>query len=120
MTKFNVLNWDFNTDSLVYYDVLPYFRNEYKKRKTEIKKKSIQKALAENPDMNKYYGVPKSQKEMKEFVENESRYQFWGRCQYEMVCHGWPRWNNEHKLDVHEQIMMNIDIIVNILMSELK
>ncbi len=94
MEKFNVLNWDFNSDSLVQYDVLPYLREKCKKAD--------------------------SYEELKESIEKASMYQFWGRCQYEMIVHGWPVMKKEHKLDVHEQIMMNIEIITKILWEELK
>jgi hypothetical protein len=74
----------------------------------------------ERKEYLKYSFVPHTLNEFKIFVESESRYQFWGRCEYEMICHGWPVRKNEHKLDIHEQIMMNIDIIVEILYNELK
>lgn len=96
MNKFNVLLWDFNTDSLVTYDVLPYFRQCY----DESEKK------------------PTTLEEFKKFIERKSQYQFWARCEYEMICHGWPVQKKEHKLDVHEQVMMNIDIIAKLLYEE--
>lgn len=108
MKKFNVLNWDFNTDSLEYYDILPYLRDRYKIFVENSKKYKD----------SKYWKVPKTINEFKEFIENQSRYQFWARCEYEMICHGWPVQKNSYKLDVHEQIMMNIDIIVEILWNE--
>lgn len=98
MKKFNVLRWDFNTDSLIHYDVLPYFRMCIK----EIKVK------------------PKLLEDFKKLIEKESRYNFWSRCEYEMICHGWPVRNNDYKLDIHEQVMMNIDIIAEILFEEYK
>ncbi len=109
--KFNVLMWDFNSDKLVHYDVLPYLRNRYKDRVENFKKYS--------KEDNKYIFVPKTLDEFKKFVENESMYMFWSRCEYEMICHGWPAQKNDYKLDVYEQIMMNIDVIVNILFDEL-
>ena len=94
MNKFNVLLWDFNTDSLTYYDILPYFRNFYViNGKMPLKK-------------------------IKEIIEEKSKYRFWARCEYEMICHGWPVQKKEHKLDVHEQVMMNIDIIAKLLYEE--
>ena len=103
--KFNVLLWDFNSDSLEHYDVLPYFRKEYK----EYEKK-----------VNDYYKPIKNKEDLKRFIKNESMYRFWSRCEYEMICHGWPVRKNDYKLDVHEQIMMNIDIIVDLLNEEFK
>ena len=99
MNEFNVLMWDFNADSLVHYDVMPYFRNCYKEKK---KKKQ----------------EPKTPEEFRVFVENESRYRFWSRCEYEMIIHGWPVRENDYKIDIHEQVMMNIDHIVNLLVTE--
>ena len=119
-TKFNVLTWDFNRDKLEHYDVLPYFRGVYNDRKKKMKGKRIQKILAENPDMKKYYAVPETLEEMKEFVINEGRYMFWARCEWEMICHGWPVQKNDYKIDVYEQIEMNIDVIVEILWNEFK
>lgn len=110
MEKFNVLIWDFNRDELVHYDVLPYLRDRY-----EDRKKRFEMAGKDN----ELWKVPKTLDEFKEFIIGESRYQFWARCQYEMICHGWPVRKNDHKLDVHEQIMMNLDVIAKIMCDEL-
>lgn len=96
MKTFNVLQWDFNQDSLQHKDVLPYFRDALDQSKN----------------------APATKSELKEFIERKSLQQFWSRCEYEMICHGWPPQKNEHKLDIHEQIMMNIDIITEILWNE--
>lgn len=110
METFNVLLWDFNRDELVHYDVLPYLRDRYEDRKKRYEEAVKDKEL---------WKVPKTLDEFKEFIIGESRYQFWARCQYEMICHGWPVRKNDHKLDVHEQIMMNLDVIARILHDEL-
>ena len=118
--KFNVLTWDFNRDMLEHYDILPYFRNCYAERKKKAKGKRIQKIMEENPGMKKYYGVPVTRDELKEFVMSESRYNYWARCEYEMIIHGWPVRKNDYKIDVHEQVMMNLDVIVDMLAKEFK
>ena len=115
MKQFNVMIWDFNSDKLVHYDVIPYFQQRYKERVKRYKKYSKKGHLAVD---NEYTFVPKTLDEFKMFVENESRYQFWSRCEYEMICHGWPVQKNDYKLDVHEQIMMNIDVVAEILYKE--
>lgn len=117
---FNVLTWDFNSDKLEYYDVLPHFRDCYKERKKKSKGKRVQKLLAEMPYMKDYYGVPQTYKECRDFVENESRSLYWGNCNWEMIVHGWPVRKNDYKLDVHEQIMMNLDVIAGILWEEIE
>jgi len=116
MKAFNVLTWDFNTDELVHYDVMPYFRIRYKEI-VERSKKANKNIKAE--DFVKYFKVPETLEEFKQFVKQESQYQFWARCEYEMICHGWPVQRDDYKLDIHEQIMMNIDIIAEILYNEL-
>ena len=110
MKKFNVLLWDFNQDKLEYYDVLPYLRDKYKE-KVEFNKTHV------NNDYD-FWKVPETFEEFKKFIKQESQYQFWSRCEYEMICHGWPVRKNDYKLDVHEQIMMNIDIVASILWEE--
>ena len=64
--------------------------------------------------------MPSTWEELKDVIEVESQYQFWGRCEYEMILTGWPARKNNYKLDVHEQIMMNIDIVTDILWEEWK
>ena len=113
---FNVLMWDFNTDKLTYYDVLPYFRDCYKEQVKKSKSKRVQKS----EELSKYYKVPKTLDEFKEFIKNKSMYRFWSRCEYEMICHGWPARKNDYKLDIHEQVMMNIDIIAKTLYDEIE
>lgn len=105
--KFYVLTWDFNRDKIEHYDVLPYLRNRLEERIEKSKK-----------DDDEYFKVPKSFDEFKKFVECESMYQFWSRCEYEMIVHGWPVRKNDYKIDVHEQIMMNLDVISGILFDE--
>lgn len=107
--KFNVLIWDFNRDELEHYDVLPYLRNRYEERVER---------LASGVPVTEYSFVPKSLSEFKKFVDDEARYQFWARCEYEVIVHGWPVQKNDYKLDVYEQVKMNLDIIAEILYQE--
>ena len=121
--QFNVLNWDFNHDTIEHYDVLPYFRMQYKEKVDNFKKFSKTKRYQkmtdeERADYLKYWFVPKTLEEFKQFVKNESHYKYWGRCEYEMICEGWPVQKNSYKIDIHEQIMMNIDTIAEILFNE--
>ena len=94
--KFNVITWNINTNKLEAYDVLPYFRREYDKAKDK----------------------PTTKEEWKEFVKKEGMYQFWARCEYEVIISPWPVMDKQVKIDVWYQIENNIDIIVDILMAE--
>ena len=55
--------------------------------------------------------------EFKKFIEGESKYQWWSRCEYEIILESWPSTNVDKKWDVHRQVMMNIDIITSVLMD---
>ena len=121
LAKFNVINWDFTGDKLEFYDVLPYFRRAYKERVKQIKKFSKSKRgqeILKNND--NYWYMPDTYEKFKKFIKEQSQYQFWGRCEYECIVHGWPTRKNEHKLDIHEQVMANLDVITNILWEEIK
>ena len=113
MNKFNVLTWDFNKDAVAYYDVMPYFRQAYQFRvKTSKKYKN-------NEELDEYFKVPVTYDEVKDFIRREAQYQFWGRCEYEFIMHGWPVRKESYKIDVYEQIMMNIDVVAKMFYDEL-
>ena len=95
---YKVISWDFNSDNIEYYDIMPFLIDSYKK----IKK-------------NK----PKTFDEIKEFITNESRYRFWSRCEYEVIITGWPKQKREVKIDIFNQIMENIDVITTHFISHL-
>lgn len=94
---FNVLIWNFNTQTIEEYNVIPYFVREWKEEKDKSKFKSFD--------------------DIKEFVRSKSLYQFWSRCEYEMIVKGWPVTKREIKLDVHEQIMMNLDLVTQVFIN---
>lgn len=96
MEKFNVIIEDINTRKFIPYDVIPYLVDQYKKAKDK----------------------PSTFLEFKEFIRRESMYQWWSRCEYEIVLQSWPTGKNEEKIDVYWQVMMNINIITDILMKE--
>lgn len=97
--KFNVLIWDINSDKLITYDILPYFRREYDEA-TKSKR-------------------PKTREEWTDFVKRKGLYMYWSRCEYEILITGWPTCDKSScKIDVWYQIENNFDIIVDILMEE--
>lgn len=135
--KFNVLLRDFNKKKPTFYDVLPYFRREWKERPY-------------NWVENDKEVLVKTKEELKKWIKDRSQYQFWSRCEYEFLIAKWPfggrqltedmekfiATNPDLKdyktnidmcniitkdmdiIDVHEQIMMNIDIVTDILYDE--
>lgn len=96
---FNVINWNPNSKNFEYYDVMPYFLNEFKQEK-----KSKYRVFCDGKE-------PKEFEDYKDFIKRASQYQFWSRCEYEIILMDWPCQKNTKKIDVHYQIMANIDII---------
>lgn len=96
LPHFYVINFDINKKKFIPYDIIPYFIEAYKRKRKD---------------------KPKSFEEFKKFIENEGIYQFWGRCEYEIILVDWPCQKTEKKIDVWEQISMNIDTITNIIME---
>lgn len=129
IVKFNVLEFDWNKRDVQEYNVLPYFINRWKDKKFNFDKKDV-----------------KTKEDLKNWIKRVSQYQYWGRCEYECLIAPWPfgskqmfdelakieikteNYNNicniimrdMTKIDVHTQIMMNIDIITDILTKEFK
>lgn len=62
---------------------------------------------------------PKTREEFNEFVESESRRQWWARCEYEIILMDWPAQSKAEKWDIHKQVMMNFSTIVELLMENI-
>lgn len=110
MKEFNVIVYDFNRQIFKPYNVMPYFVRTYKETIENHKN---------YPDSN-YFKIPKTFEEFKKFVNDNSLYQFWGRCEYEIILFDWPNEKHYEKWDVHEQIKMNLDLVTKIFMENVK
>lgn len=98
MKQFNVIIYDINREKFEPYNVMNFFVNEYNKDKENLK----------------------TFDEFKKFVESKSKWRFWSRCEYEIILSDWPPSGVEEKWDIYRQIMMNIDIVTEILMENVK
>lgn len=83
-----------------HYDIMPQLLAIYKKLKKDKR--------------------PVTVEEVKKFIISEARYLWWAKCEWEIIVTDWPCQNIEKKIDVYEQIMMNIDIVVDIFMKNAK
>ena len=92
------MNWDFNRDKLVNYDIMPYIFDCYGREKRK----------------------PTTEDETKKFILAWCTYQFWSRCEYEMLVSGWPARKNTEKVDAFQQITMNIDAITALVYQEIQ
>lgn len=106
MVEYRVITWNFSTDRVEHYDIMPYLY-----RRLEEKRKRKQIVLRDL-----------TLERLKEFIDNESKYQFWARCEYEVILSSWPPRENgrKHKMDVYEQIHMNLDNIAKLMYDDLQ
>ena len=106
MVEYRVVIWNFSTDRVEHYDIMPYLyrRLEEKRKKRQITLKDL------------------TLEKLKEFIDTESKYQFWARCEYEVILSSWPPRVNgrRHKMDVYEQIHMNLDNIAKLMYDDLQ
>ncbi len=96
---FYVIDDDVNRRVFSKYNVMPYFIRCYDK----VRRKK---------------GCPKTYEEIRKFVEGNSMYMFWARCQYEVILKS-VKTEREFKIDVHNQIMNNFDLFVHLFMYNL-
>lgn len=89
ITPFNVIWYNINSNKFEAYDIMPYLISRYKSKK-------------------------KKPEDIEKFIVGESMYQWWAKCEYEIILKDWPCNNVEEKWDIYKQIMMNINVIVQI------
>lgn len=138
MKQFNVIQFDFTHRKIIHYDILPYFREEWKDKYHKEEKNKIKET--------------KSKELLRRWIIDRSSYRFQARCEYEHLVASWPfgsykikedlkklltldfdieklddsikfyniLMQNMDKIDIHDQIMMNIDIITDILYNEFR
>lgn len=82
------------------YDVMLTLVNDYKER-SMIRTK------------------PTSRKECRKFVEDMALYHWWGRCEYEMILMDFSVKRHEKKIDIYEQVMMNIDVVTDLFIENI-
>ena len=111
--KFNVLLYNFSTHKVEHYDIIPYFIDQWHNNRFD-------KNLIETKE------------NLKSWIIRASQYHFWARCQYESLLAAWPFGSKRMtddikklidsgvKIDIHDQIMMNIDVITDLLSKEFK
>lgn len=101
MKSFNVIIYDPNLGNFIGYDIMPYLIRTYNE------KKERKETLPETFD------------EFKNFVKSESMYQFWARCEYEIILIDWPCQRQHEKWDVYKQIIMNLDIVTKVFIENI-
>lgn len=94
MLQFNVIIED--NGKFIPYDIVPYLLNRYKKEKEK----------------------PVTIEEFRKFIDSWAKYQWWSRCEYEIILSDWPGQTKNEKWDVYKQVSMNLDLITKLIMKE--
>ena len=140
LKKFNVLT--FSNGKIQEYDILPYFRDSWKEKynkeekdkikaaKYQAKRKELFKQWVRGRSLYMFwgrcewemligswpFGSYRFRNEMNEFLKNPVNLDDYTQClNFENIIIA-----DMHKIDVHRQIEMNINIIVDILYKEFK
>ena len=81
-------------------------------------------------DESDYWKYPESFEEIRNWVDREIKYQYWSRCEYEIILSPWPSRENDNgetiirdgegkKIDIYWQCKMNLDIITTIFIEDI-
>lgn len=97
---FNVIIYNYNLKSFESCNIIPYLVRCYN----------------DLPKSNR----PKGYEDLKNFVKSQSMHQFWARCEYEIILQNWPGQDIEKKIDVYDQILMNLDVVTEIFINNIK
>lgn len=95
--KFNVIIFDSNSKNFKSFDIIPYLIKEF-----------LEEEIHAFKTFNDY----------KDFIIKTSRYKFWSKCEYEIILSDWPKNGSELKIDVYNQIMLNINVVTKIFIEE--
>lgn len=122
MKSYFVLLHDFNSNKTVKHDIMPYILQTYK----ECKERKFWWMF------NNLEITPITKEDFKYFVERVCNYKYWARCEYEWLMIGWPPGkmdtfeqckkiiNSSIKIDAWDQIEMNLDIVTDIFIQNIK
>ena len=107
---FYTLTWDMNRAKVENYDIMPYLVSAWKEDKARKHKIWFKSSDDDTKE-------PTTVEEWKKAILAASRYQFWARCEYEIIVSEWPTEKHRVKLDVFDQINANIDVITKLFME---
>lgn len=130
MKKFNVLNFDITSKDKIEYDVLPYFRdmkNDGRFEYYKVKTKEDLKTWIKNVSQYQFWarcqyeflmapwpiGSYEINNKLKDFLSDFDISDYKQSIDFYNIL-----MTNMYKIDIHEQIMMNIDVITDILSEE--
>lgn len=108
IVPFYVLLWDFNKKEIEQFDVMEPLLKGLKEEK-----KRGYRLFCDNKK-------PETFDEYKKFILSYCQYRFWSKCEYEILVNGFPPNGESKKIDAFYQIKMNIDIITQHFIMQLR
>lgn len=136
MVKFNVIHFDFTHKRVIHYDVLPYFiedwnDNYHKEEKSKIKETKSKELLRQwiiRRSSYRFWGRCEYEHLVASWpfgsykIKRDLKKLFTAEFDIEKLDDSIKFYNilmqDMEKIDIHDQIMMNIDIITDILYKE--
>lgn len=115
--EYKVLMWDVNANTIKWYNILSYIKECWDEKTVESIRQYRNAKRRKDPGDLSIYCMPNTFEGIKAFILKECQYQFWSRCQYEIMVDGFPESNKPEKIDVYDQIEANIDVITTIFIT---
>ena len=120
--SFKVILWDINRKEVEYYDIMGYLLNTWETQEKYIAQKLYRLRRKAKRDFAEEdaCSMPRTREEVKKWILDTAQYQFWGRCEYEVIIQEWPCQKDEQKIDAYDQIEANIDAITTLFYDYIK
>lgn len=99
--KWNCFEWDINRDKLVWFNVLSDDLLD------DIKKAHTKKQINNKEDLSN-------------IVRIWAMHHYWSKCEHETLITDFPKYKNEYKMDVFEQLQNNWQIFIDYLIKGLE
>ena len=101
MLEWNVIYEDFNAKKITTHNVFEHHSFLEDCKKFAKKYKNDRKQFEEN-------------------VQRSLMYYYWSKCEWEVIVSSWPEGRSEKKIDVYDQVMMNVDKFMDYLWENKK
>lgn len=104
----------------------PTFNIWYKEFTGKLIAKNIIPELVKEVQNKQKKTAIKDKEKLRKVIESYCIYHYWGKCEWEFVIIDWPNKgdsiadSNPIKVDVWEQIKVNLDVVVNMVWEILK
>ena len=124
LKKFNVIIFDINRKKVIPYDVLPVIRQELEEKRKSWKRFLKSKEYTRLKESGDPFQIipsrrpPERYEEYRKAIRGISACRWWAKCEYEIILRDWPCMMTDEKIDIHTQVINNLDLITSIIYEE--